>query len=506
MDKQIKSEDNLSKLLTKIQKEECIYPEINTKNISEFYISLLKNKFDDNELIPLLDVIKKYLNINIDILKHNVKFDNHKFILEQILCSDYVYKKSVYKKSIYKKRDKQFNFLKTIPQFEQRSKEWFDQREGMITASDIGTALDMNHHQQRYTLILKKCDRGPPYQENKFVHHGKKYEEIATMIFQFRYNTKVEEFGLLPHSLISFLGASPDGICTRYTLTNELSKLIGRMLEIKCPLTRTIRLDGKIFGEICPKYYWAQVQIQLEVCDLDECDFWQCRIEEYASREEFINDTNYNNMYLSNEHNMEKGCIIQLMPKDKINEDMPRYEKEWYSKYIYPPKINMSPKDCDEWILENINNIWKTHPNCIFDKVIYWKLTRYNNVTIMRDREWFNKVLPQLKETWDLIKFYRKNEDKLDELCEFIDKLKGKRNKNDIIMDFAVKQLNGESTENIIVKPEKVDVDLIGAFVSDSESEESDNNKKGEIIENKNGKFYKSNKNEISLFLSDSEE
>ena len=35
---------------------------------------------------------------------------------------------------------------------------------------------------------------------------------------------------------------------------------------------------GEIDGEICPHYYWVQVQVQLECCDLEEFDFWQCSI------------------------------------------------------------------------------------------------------------------------------------------------------------------------------------------------------------------------------------
>ena len=33
------------------------------------------------------------------------------------------------------------------------------------------------------------------------------------------------------------------------------------------------------------------MQGQLEVCDLDECDFWQCEILEYDDREDFVLDT-----------------------------------------------------------------------------------------------------------------------------------------------------------------------------------------------------------------------
>lgn len=497
----------------------------------EIFISLTNDKIKQKDFLVVFDIMKNYAdcdNIKNDIC--NIYFDKSidKFLVEKILTDEFNCPNDEYKTDIYIKRDKQFNFLKTIPQFEQRSKEWFQQREGMITASDIGTAIDLNHYQQRYSLIIKKCDRGPPYTDNKFVHHGKKYEEIATMIYQFRYNIVVEEFGLLPHPLVPFIGASPDGICTRYTLDGKLSKLVGRMLEIKCPLSRKIKLKGKIYDEICPAYYWAQVQIQLEVCELDECDFWQCRLEEYKNRDEFIEDTDKKNMYLSLEHGQEKGCLIQLLPKDKITEFC-----LYSAKYLYPPKINMTPKECDDWVFSTINNIWRIDKNYVFDKVIYWKLTRSKNVTIYRDTKWFNKVLPKIKETWDYITFYRNNEKKLDQYCNFVEKNKGRKNKNNIILDFAYHQYNNipfESDDLISEdSPKQNDNNNCDFVDTDDESSDDSDNKsnifitkkeldkgiikkkkktKPKIIcDKKGGKFFKSSNDEPAcMLLSDSDE
>lgn len=466
----ISNKDVLNTKINLIKKSDN--PEKNIGLIVELFLELVKDKINNSNLIMLYDFMKEYADLDDinDTIKNKVSniffdYNKSKFQIENILTEQYTYPNNSFKNKLYKKRAKQFNFLKTIPQFEQRSEEWFTQREGMITASDIGTAIDLNHHQKRYTLILKKCDKGPPYKDNKFVHHGKKYEEIATMIYQFRYNVVVEEFGLIPHPFVKFIGASPDGICTKYTLDGKLSKLVGRMLEIKCPLTRNINLDGKIYGHICPEYYWAQVQIQLEVCELDECDFWQCRIEEYRNRQEFIKDTDTKKMYLSLEHGMEKGAVIQLLPKNKITEFC-----LFDAKYLYPPKINMTPTEYDDWVFDTINNIWKFNsewrkkgqPEYVFDRVIYWKLTRCCNVTIVRDNDWFNKVLPQIKETWDYIEYYRKNKDKLEEFCEFIEKNKRKKNNNELFLSYAYHNYN-----NI-----KFDID---DFLSDNSSD-GDNN------------------------------
>ena len=45
------------------------------------------------------------------------------------------------------------------------------------------------------------------------------------------------------------------------------------MVEIKCPPRRK-------FTKTVPSHYWMQVQGQLEVCGLDECDFFQVKIDE----------------------------------------------------------------------------------------------------------------------------------------------------------------------------------------------------------------------------------
>lgn len=60
------------------------------------------------------------------------------------------------------------------------------------------------------------------------MHWGQKYEELSVMFYEKQYNTKVEDFGCIPHDDCYFLGASPDGI-----IVDEESPIYGRMLEIK---------------------------------------------------------------------------------------------------------------------------------------------------------------------------------------------------------------------------------------------------------------------------------
>lgn len=331
-------------------------------------------------------------------------------------------------------KSRQFDKLRAIKLPEQRTPEWFKMRDGKITASDGGTVVDLNHHEPQYKFVLKKTT-DTPFLSNEFCHHGKKYEDIATMIYEYRMNVLTDEFGLIGHPIYDFLGASPDRICTRYKLDGiHKSKYVGRMLEIKCPYVRKIQMEGPIIDHICPIYYWVQTQLQLECCDLEECDFWQCEIKEYESRYTFISDTNPDEPFRSKQTNFEKGCVIQLLPKKRMGEILTNYNQVVYddSVYIYPPKVEMSPYDCDVWIAETLNDMKydSKYDNYYFDRVIYWKLIASKNVLINRDRQWFAENLPTLTRVWNYVLFFRENKDKLDILLNYINSRKRKVNKD----------------------------------------------------------------------------
>jgi putative phage-type endonuclease len=332
-------------------------------------------------------------------------------------------------------RSKKYDYLRAKILPIQGSKEWFEMRNKAITASDGGTVLGLNKYEPRYKFILKKCDL-LPFESNKYCYHGKKFEQIATIIYEYRMNVKVDEFGLLIHPTIPFLGASPDGICNRFKHdTSHTSKYVGRMLEIKCPLTRQIIMTGSIKDNICPISYWIQVQLQLECCDLEECDFWQCNIREYINHREFIEDTDPLEPFRSKIYGFEKGCLIQLIPKKRMNEESnDHYWEIIYkdAKFIYPPKIEMTPHDCDIWTKKMLNVI-KDDPEFIdftLDKIIYWRLEKSKNVIINRDRTWFEENFKNFEKMWNYVLFFRSNIDKLDILVNYINSRTTKRTKD----------------------------------------------------------------------------
>lgn len=331
---------------------------------------------------------------------------------------------------LYEKRSKIFEQIRSIILPEQRSPEWFAMRNGKITASDGGAVVGKNKHEPQYNFILKKV-LGSTFETGEACYHGKKFEQVVTMMYEYKNDVYTEEFGLLGHPEYYFLGASPDGICSPFKRDKITpTPLVGRMLEIKCPLMRKIKYEGDIKDKICPIYYWCQVQLQLECCDLDECDFVQCNIEEYKSREDWLNDTDDEFDFKSKKYGLERGVIIELLSAKLSEDDFTDGEVKLSTVYnqasfIYPPKIDMSIDELDNWILNEINNL---KPTVKLHRIIYWRLIENNCTLILRDNQWFKDNLETLRTIWSYVEFLRLNVDVTNEWKNFIDNLNMKSN------------------------------------------------------------------------------
>ena len=157
----------------------------------------------------------------------------------------------------------------SIPQIEQRTPEWYEARNNMITASDIAAVLGMNKYQSKNALLKKKVYPKESLYCSAAMLHGIKNEDIARDKFCEKYGVQCEEVGLFVHPEYSFIGGSPDGIC------ND-----GRLVEIKCPLSREIKHE-------IPEHYYPQVQICMEILNIEECYFIQYQ-EETIFRKEIL--------------------------------------------------------------------------------------------------------------------------------------------------------------------------------------------------------------------------
>lgn len=141
---------------------------------------------------------------------------------------------------------------------EQRSQEWLDLRENMITASDVASAIGENRYESPDAFIKKKVLK-TKWAGNAATTHGTLLEPIARDMYDEKFNKKSHEIGIVRHPKYPWLGGSADGI------TED-----GLLIEIKCPLTR--KIEPKV-----PKHYMPQIQLLLEITDLEECDFIQYR-------------------------------------------------------------------------------------------------------------------------------------------------------------------------------------------------------------------------------------
>lgn len=409
------------------------YNDIN--KLAEEVYQEVSSKYSEIPYFLITDIIGRLFNVN---FKVNNNFDINLRQWDKILKIDEINITSIKIPKKALELEKHFTYLLNLPQPPQRTKEWFDYRYNRITASDTATAIDCNPYESVESFVCKKCDPNFPFLDNDFVFHGKKYEQIATSLYEHLYNTKVTEFGCVPSDKHLILGASPDGISSKSTLDYKFNPKLGYMLEIKCPYVRPITNKGAIAGDICPYYYYCQVQQQLECCDLEFCDFIQCALVEYPDRETYLRDVHHEFKISEdvdgrpmNEDKaplvMSKGYVLQFLPKvfeKKFDGDKHIYK----GFFIYPPRLNMTQPQYDAWALNTISTWQKDYPDIaeshFFDRILYWKINNAHTVTIPRDKEWFAKVFPVLQDTWAKVCYYREHLEDLPLVQEVANKRK----------------------------------------------------------------------------------
>ena len=262
---------------------------------------------------------------------------------------------------------------------EQRTPLWYEQRYTKLSASSAWKVLDTER--MRNSIILQKCKPLDTTSKmggsiNTPFHWGHKFEPVSQAYYEFMYGVKVDEFGCIPHSDYDYLGASPDGIVTG-PYDNER---YGRMLEIKNIWNREI-------NGIPKKEYWIQMQMQMECCNLDECDFLECRFKLYETEDDFNNDGTFK----FTEEGCYKGVIIMF-----YKDENPFYE--------------YSPFNCDRETFETWEkDIMEKHTDVTWVRNEYWYLHEVSCVLVQRNTMWFHAVKEQFKETWDTILYEREH-------------------------------------------------------------------------------------------------
>ena len=291
--------------------------------------------------------------------------------------------------------------LREKPQPDQRTPEWYARRNNLITASAASKAFGSQASINQ--LIYEKCKNysaaasaagsgsgGVPLQGsvNSPLHWGQRYEPLTVMVYEYRNNTRLGEFGCIQHDNYPFIGASPDGINV-----DPASRIYGRMVEIKNIFNREITGRPK-------EEYWIQTQIQMEVCDLDECDFVETRFKEYDSEAEYIADADADGDKGYTARGNEKGIILWFQTAPALTNQ--GYVSPPIQLYEYAPiGVTTVDEEYAEWEAavfakhERARNIWV--------RTIYWYLDEYSCVLVRRNRLWFSEAVIVLQRVWATI-------------------------------------------------------------------------------------------------------
>ena len=277
----------------------------------------------------------------------------------------------------------QLTILRNVPQSQQKTKEWYEFRYNLLSASNIWKAV--GSQAQQNSIIYEKCKPlnlgGNSMITSHSLQWGNKYEPLSTMIYEDMYQTKIEEFGCIQHPTHTFIGASPDGINVDMN-----SPRYGRMLEIKNIVNRDITGIPKL-------EYWIQTQIQMETCNLDTCDFVETRFNEYT-REEFYQD----------EKSEYKGVILHFVERilvEDISSNNAVY-KPTKSAYRYQPLSRENTADSILLWSEQMKDEMKMENYVLFD-TLYWYLDEFSCVLIQRNRSWFANAISKLEAVWNII-------------------------------------------------------------------------------------------------------
>lgn len=370
--------------------------------------SIATNVFDNLLWLDLFENVLLYIDTD---LSHLIFYPKHKVMIKDILSYFYndefplLYEEhsdtllelisfaidyyfsfiAIPRSSPQEERTVQYNTTNIInhliekDQHEQKSEEWHLYRHNLVTASNAWKILDSSCNVNNY--IFNKCKPPEIHKQSSFnlstpFHWGVKYEPLSVLLYEYLYETTISDFGCIQHDKHKFLGASPDGINTK---PNNF--LYGRMLEIKNIVNRDITGIPK-------KEYWVQMQLQMEVCNLDFCDFLECRFQEYTNSEDFFAD---GSSFTHTSYGVVKGCFQQFCIDDK-------------PFYVYPP-FQCSKQEYEIWE----NNMLNEHSDKTLIKTIYWYLDEYSCILVKRNKQWFESIVGQLESVWNIIQYERVN-------------------------------------------------------------------------------------------------
>jgi len=319
------------------------------------YMDALSIDFSLDESNAILDYVLDVLETTIQARSNNKQLNSDKTIIKEILANI-------------------DEINENLPQ--QRTQQWYEMRHNMISASTLWKTLFSDASKKH--LIEEKAKPLPQCANNNCngfdtpLEWGQRFEPVAQMYYQDKYKTTIKEYGCIPHPDYTFIGASPDGINV-----DPESPLYGRMLEIKCIVNREITGIPK-------KEYWVQMQLQMECCNLDECDFLECRFKTYDNNDAYNKDTTPDKT---------KGVICCFYDNERQ-----KFQYEYKPFHI---------TDEDNWIEQTMDKV-QQNPNKTWIKQVYWYLDEVSCVYVRRNKDWFNSIFSYIELCWKSVEKKRK--------------------------------------------------------------------------------------------------
>jgi|694.fasta_scaffold49800_3 hypothetical protein len=259
-------------------------------------------------------------------------------------------------------------------QIEQRTPEWYAQMNSIVSASELGN-LFASPRIRAKMVVSKTLPYEPrfaplavPSDSMSAFDWGIRFEPVVKQIYELKYQATVKELGRMIHPTYEKCSASPDGL----VYNCEKKERVGHLVEIKCPVTREI--DGNV-----PKDYYMQMQMQLHVTGLKNCDYVEAA---FSSK--------YNNMDMKIGPGIYCGYVALVRYKEM------KGDNEFY--YVYSPV--------------NANDDWKPEVNEGEDimEIIPWRLMQWAEQTVTRSEEWWTSIKPVLDTFWDDVEKAKRGE------------------------------------------------------------------------------------------------
>jgi hypothetical protein len=255
----------------------------------------------------------------------------------------------------------------SLPQVPQRTPAWYLQGKSVLTASEFAVLYGTERAVRN--LAIQKVQ--PPSQNSTnrlacLTHEmgpfdwGIRFEPLVKMILEERWGAQILEAGRLLHPTDALLAASPDGLI----LDARDPSRVGRLLEIKCPITREI-------NETIPFDYWCQMQIQMEVTGIDECEYVEVKLDSITSK---------------------RADLSGAIPDGFV----------W---------LFQNPTSCEMmYAYTEVQKVANEYQGFDLVETIPWRLNKIFTKTVTRDRAWFQGTASMRQQFWETVQKVRVGE------------------------------------------------------------------------------------------------